>query len=388
MAKLTKIKDKRLKNPDQYRLRYTIYFPEGGRRDRSRRYRTNPTARAKHEIATVLEHRTRQLLQTPEEIRVWLHEDLISREDAERLDTSPLAARKTLREAMEEYRETWEISPAEVYTRNLRINTIEEILGADNPIAFFDYGHGERLKSELKARGLKVVTIRKYLQDLKRCFRHQVRLRVLPYNPFAELSAGRVPPSEKPKQVKLSSAQVDKILEKAEKRIRKEKGWPVLDGWLPVVLLMFFGTGLRRKEAMLARWEHIDWKERFLEVPAENTKDKETRQVGLGRRLYSELWDRRRDEGFILPRFHPDTVTHAIRDHFALCGYEMRLHDTRHTYTTLLQEDAGAAPHEAMQRTGHNDMTMLSRYTHSEFGEVLEDRLGFMRDDEEGQTKH
>lgn len=70
MAKLTKIKDKRLNNPDQYRLRYTIYFPDGGHRDLSRRYRTNAVARAKLEVATVLENRTRQPLQTTEETRV------------------------------------------------------------------------------------------------------------------------------------------------------------------------------------------------------------------------------------------------------------------------------------------------------------------------------
>ena len=77
-----------------------------------------------------------------------------------------------------------------------------------------------------------------------------------------------------------------------------------------------------------------------------------------------------------------------VREHFEKCGFKMRLHDTRHPYTTLLQEDAGASHHEAMQRTGHDDMAMLSHYTHSEFGEVLEDRLGFMQNDEEGQTKH
>jgi hypothetical protein len=106
MAKLTKIKDNRLSNPDQYRLRYTLHFADGSRADRSRRYRTNAVARRKLEIATVLENRTRQLLQTPEEIQVWLNEDLISREDAELLDTSPLVASKTLGEAIGEYETT------------------------------------------------------------------------------------------------------------------------------------------------------------------------------------------------------------------------------------------------------------------------------------------
>jgi len=388
MAKLTKVKDNRLGNPDRYRLRYTIYFPDGGRRDRSRRYRTQTIARGKSEVATVLENRTCQILQTPEEIRVWLHEDLISPGDSELLDTAPLAEKKTLSEAMEEYRATWETSPEEEYTRNRRIAVIEEILGPDTPIGSLDYGAGEQLKAKLKERGLKVVTIRKYLQDLKRCFRHQVRLQVLPYNPFAELSTGRVPASEKAKQVRFTSAQVRTLIQKAEKRIRKEKGAPVLGRWLDVFLLFIFGTGLRRREAMLARWEHIDWESHSLVVPAENAKDREERRVGLGRRFHDALRPRSQEEGFIIPQFYKDTITRAVREHFEKCGFKMRLHDTRHTYTTLLQEDAGASPHEAMQQTGHDDMAMLSHYTQSEFGEVLEDRLGFMQVDEEEQTKH
>ena len=66
---------------------------------------------------------------------------------------------------------------------------------------------------------------------------------------------------------------------------------------------MLFGTGLRRKEAMLARWEHIDKENRSLLVPAENAKDGDERRVGLGIRLFRELWSRRQEEGFILPRY-------------------------------------------------------------------------------------
>ncbi len=41
----------------------------------------------------------------------------------------------------------------------------------------------------------------------------------------------------------------------------------------------------------------------------------------------------------------------------------MRLHDTRHTYVTLLQEKK-VSPIDAMGRTGHSDMQMLSHYSH------------------------
>lgn len=71
MARLSKIKDRRLKNPDQYPLRYRIYFPDRGRRDRSRRYRTNAIARAKLQVATVLEHWTRQVLRIADNILLW-----------------------------------------------------------------------------------------------------------------------------------------------------------------------------------------------------------------------------------------------------------------------------------------------------------------------------
>ena len=43
-------------------------------------------------------------------------------------------------------------------------------------------------------------------------------------------------------------------------------------------------------------------------------------------------------EGFILPRFRPESVSRAIIGHFHSFGIDMRLHDARHTYTTLLQE--------------------------------------------------
>lgn len=153
----------------------------------------------------------------------------------------------------------------------------------------FNYGHGELLKTKLREREVKVVTIRKYLQDLKPCFRHQVRLQILAYNPFAELSAGWVPAAERPKQTRLNNSQVVSVLEKATERLQKETGWPVLHGWILVFLLMLFGTGLRRKEAMLARWEHIDWVNRFLVVPAENAKNGDEKRIGLGRRLFNEL---------------------------------------------------------------------------------------------------
>jgi integrase len=322
--------------------------------------------------------RDRERGHTLADIDNWRRIGLLSRDDVEALDTRPAAHRKTLAQAIDEYESIWEIGAAEAGIRRGRLRVIAEILGRDSPVAELDYNAGEKLQRSLKERGLKVATIRKYLQDAKRCLRHQVVKGVLPHNPFTELSAGRMPLAQRPTQVRLSSHQVKEVVRRAKQRVETETGWTVLGGWLDVFLLLLFGTGLRRKEAMSARWEHIDWKDRSLLVPAENAKNGQARRVGLGQRLFSELEARRQPEGIIFPHYSPTRVTKAVTEHFALCGLKMRLHDARHTYATLLQEEAGARPDQAMQRTGHGDMAMLSHYTHSEFGEVLEDRLGFM----------
>jgi len=52
-----------------------------------------------------------------------------------------------------------------------------------------------------------------------------------------------------------------------------------------------------------ARWETIDWDERSLKLT--KTKTGKARKVGLGQRLYYELLLRKKEEGFILPRFVP-----------------------------------------------------------------------------------
>lgn len=234
-----------------------------------------------------------------------------------------------------------------------------------------------------RATGRKVTYIRKHVRDLKSAFNHQLAIRYLPYNAFATLSAGRVPPEEKIKHTILTDDQIRKVLNRADKKDRQDRPW--LQGTLTLHLLMFFGLGIRRKEALLARWAMIDWDVRSITLPAEITKTKKERTIGLGGRLYDALLNRQssidnRQSDYILPGLHPETVSKAIRTLFRECGIRARLHDTRHTYTTMLQ-DVGVPPHRAMGRTGHADMRMLSHYSHGNFEEVYEDRFGFMKDE-------
>ena len=81
-------------------------------------------------------------------------------------------------------------------------------------------------------------------------------------------------------------------------------------------------------------------------------------------------------------RDHPDTITAHLRAFFDQCGFNnVRLHDARHTFSTILQEP-GASKEDTRDRLGHADLEMTEHYTHPEEQggefEILEDRLPFM----------
>lgn len=93
MAYLGKTEDRRYQLL-RYRVRYRIYFPDGSWVARSRRYETLAAGRAKLEAASALESRTRQLQQTPEDIKVWKNEGLVTAQEAQRLDLVPAPSGK------------------------------------------------------------------------------------------------------------------------------------------------------------------------------------------------------------------------------------------------------------------------------------------------------
>ena len=383
MATLTKI-------DGQYRLRFTLYLPDGSTRDRSRRVHKKGLGNELKAMADILESRTRRGEYTGKDIDFWKREGIISSADAKALQIRS-EGDKTIRQAAEEYRKTWsEISPQERKAREGRLQRIVEILGPDTPIAQITYLHGEHVKSALigaearlhpnseKTKPLKAVTINKHLQDLKRLFRVQLALRAIDHYPFAILENVKARPAEKISHTVLNFEQIDKVIAAAERQDKLKR--PPLGGHLTLYLLMLFGTGIRRSEAIAARLEEIDWKNRTLTL--KETKNGHRRIVWLGKRLFAILLPRKNETGPILPAFHKDNISRCIIRHFARCGIKMRLHDTRHTYTTRLL-DTGITRRHAKGRTGHTDDRMLDHYDHPEGPtELFEDNFDFMKNDD------
>lgn len=360
---------------NRYRVRYRIYFPDSTIKDRSRQVDKKGQARELKAQCDILEAKTKLGEYTAGDIEHWKRAGLINMEDGVGLQLYP-DGRKTLRQACEEYRESWDdISQKEKEARSSRILHIIECLGEDTQINIFRHSDGEHLKNFLRDKGYKAVTINKHLQDLKRIFSLQVAERVLDFHPFSEVKGVKIPRKEKIEHVIPSEDTIQRIIKKAEENDKQKRA--LLGGHMTLFLLLFFGCGVRRSEAMAARIENIDWKSRGLLLV--ETKTGKPRIVGLGHKLYSLLLPRKGEEGFILPRFRPESVTRAITKHFKNCGVKMRLHDARHTYTTLLQEK-NVSPIDAMGRTGHSDMRMLSHYSHPKLDIIHEDRFAFMRE--------
>ena len=332
-------------------------------------------------LADLVEIKTMHQDATREDLNHWIRHRVISKADADLLHQFD-DHRRTLTHVAAEYKAAIECGKEEAEARRVRIDRVVEILGPERSVGEIRHSDGERLKAVLRdgwrGKKYKAATINKHLQDAKRMFTLQMAEGVIEHNPFGVLRGAKIPKEEKISHTVLDHDQIQKVLAAAEiSDKRSEPGNPAsLGGTLTLHLLMFFGAGLRRKEAMEARMENIDWQSRSLRLVV--TKNGEERSVGLGERLYNVLLPRRGETGYILPRYYPNSVSRAISRHFKRCGFEMRLHDARHTYTTRLL-DLGVLRHDAMGRTGHKDSRMLDHYTHPEFGEVFEDQFPFMR---------
>ncbi len=365
----------------KWRVRYTIHLPDGTVRDRSRLFERRVDANATLHRAGLLEESIRYGRYNSEDLYKWISMGLISKKDRQALATAlpPEAAysARNLKEIADDFVATWgQISANQRRAKKARLKRILKILGPSTPVASLKPMDGYIVRTRLTEAGLAPRTINRAIQELKAIMNVAVVNGDIPFNPFITLKGIRVRQTFQGKA--LSQQQVTKVLEKA-------KASKYLYGWIYLILLFAFGTGLRRSEILALTWSSINWRKRIITVI--RTKTGKPRVVGLGNRLYKELSDLREaikakgaePEGTIIPDFYPDSVSKAAKRIFKECGFDLRLHDARHTYATLLQQIAGATPIETMARTGHSNVNMLVTYSHPANNQIFEDKLEFMK---------
>jgi len=366
------------------RLTYKICFPDSGTIFRYRTYEKKILAKHKKTVADELETATINRRYTAEQIIYWKNHGLITHDDSLRLGAIT-AHDKTLEQAINDYVESWDISQQEAKSRQSRLKNIVAIWGGESYLTSLNHQDGIKLRNALLTKGLSKTSVNKHIQEIKRIFDLALANNIVQANAMARVQPAKIALTDKFVPSALNSTEVEKLLIMArindQKPTRKIQGERIfLGGRLELFLLFYFGCGMRRTEALKMDWNMLDMEKRIINLPGEITKNSKPRTMGIGRRLFQELEKIEDKTGPVLPQYHPDTITAQVRAFFDQCGISIRLHDARHTFSTILQE-VGASKEATRDRLGHSDIKMTAHYTHlenqDEF-EVLEDDLPFM----------
>ncbi len=158
----------------------------------------------------------------------------------------------------------------------------------------------------------------------------------------------------------LSREEYDRLMEQAKPHLK------------PIIATGYF-TGMREGEILGLTWDKVDLKERVIRLDAEDTKDREKRDIPIFDELYDIL------KG--LPRSLQDNHVFLyngkrIRDIYGTLRTACRkagiaygrfvkggfvFHDLRHTFNTNMRK-AGVADSVIMKITGHSTREMFDRY--------------------------
>ena len=144
----------------------------------------------------ILESRTRLQDYSEGDIESWWRNGLINIRDKKGLRIYP-DGRKTIRQAFDEYRKTWNINKREAEARECRVLNILECFGETTRIDILRHSDGEYFKNFLRDKGYKAVSVNKHLQDLKSMFALQVTERAIDFHPFSVVKGMKIPQNEK-----------------------------------------------------------------------------------------------------------------------------------------------------------------------------------------------
>lgn len=140
---------------------------------------------------------------------------------------------------------------------------------------------------------------------------------------------------------------------------------------IALLLMFLLSTGARKASAKNAKWEEVDFPNRMWRIPATNSKSKKVVMVPLND---SAIWilEQLRTEGakgFIFVHGRTGKPYTAIEKtwydvrRMAELGEEVRIHDLRHTYASLLVT-SGRSLYEVQKILAHSDPKITMRYAH------------------------
>ncbi len=218
----------------------------------------------------------------------------------------------------------------------------------------------EKYKSERKKQGRQPETINKELGVIRRMFN-------LALQGVLSVKVGKNP------------VQGIKLLKVPKTKPRTYKPWEFQELYKAAsahfrpILLCAYMTGMRRSEIVKLRWKDVDFEDGSIYVA--ETKNDEPRTIPMSEALFSTLQDMKKKSVsefvFITPDGQPYSSLSAWKRAWSTALKRSsiekgRFHDFRHTFISNLivkeKEDFATV----MALSGHKDITMLKRYSHTQ----------------------
>lgn len=217
--------------------------------------------------------------------------------------------------------------------------------------------HVTELQDRLRREGLTNATVNRYVAFVRRVFNVALRWEVYEgKNPARHVEMRR----EEHRERYLNEAEIRALFRSLDVELNRTAA---------SLIALLAATGARRGEAMNARWEHIDFDRRLWVVPV--SKSGKRRHIHLSEAAVSILRRIPRVEGnpWLFPSENPEKPICCITKPWtrikerAGLPPDLRIHDLRHTYASLLVSK-GRSLYEVGQLLGHSQVTMTARYAH------------------------
>jgi len=216
--------------------------------------------------------------------------------------------------------------------------------------------HISRYKSERKSLDIKPETINKELSILRRMLNLAVEWKKISQNPIKKMDLEKVPKSN-PRLIK--DWEFNLLYKNAVEHFKP-------------ILLCAYMTGMRRGEIAKLKWSDVDLEQRCIYV--NETKNDDCRSIPINESLYQILVNLKNSASsiyvFTAREGKPYTGKNVWRtawdNAFKKAGIDYcTFHHLRHTFTSRLIVDEKEDYATVMALTGHKDIRMLQRYSHT-----------------------
>ena len=184
------------------------------------------------------------------------------------------------------------LQPATVRSFTSFVEMVVDAIG-DLPVQQVDSQVAIQYRRLVLSRGVTPTTWNSYLTHLRTLWNYGVREKLIAENPFR--GHLRVPVSK----VRKKTVSVD-LLQRAIAVLDDSDGLKPAWFWRKVLRMLYF-TGMRRRQLVALRWEHVDLEEGTLVLAAAGSKTKREWTIPLAEDIAADLQDLR---GRTLQRLH------------------------------------------------------------------------------------